>query len=212
MLIVEDHVALGEALRMAVDLYGAMECVGVAGTVAQALELVAASAPDAVLMDVRLPDGDGIEATARLKALRPETCVIILTAGADAGALLRAAEAGACGFLPKETRMAAILDSVRRGVAGEPVVSPSALQGLLAAARHHPPPDKARPARELAPEERELLRLLVTSDDAATIASRLGTTVEACRARISALVEGLGARSTLEALVVAARQGLLTTS
>lgn len=209
VLIVEDHVALGEALRMAVDLDGAMDCVGVAGTVAEALALGAAA--DAVLMDVRLPDGDGIDAAGRLKDLRPETCVIVLTAGADSGALLRAAEAGASGLLPKETRLVAILDGVRRGVAGEPVVSPSALQGLLAAARQQGPPDTGRPAPELTPEERKLLHLLATGDDAAAIASRLGTTLEACRARISALAPALGARSALEALLVAARQGLLTT-
>jgi len=211
VLIVEDHLALGNALRLAVDLQSGMECIGVAGTVADALALAADSHPDGVLMDVRLPDGDGIGATARLKDLWPSVCVIVLTAGADVGTLLRAAEAGAAGFFPKESRMAVILDGLRRAVAGEPVVAPSALQGLLAAARHQGPLETSRPGRELAPEERELLVLLAAGEDATAIASRQGTTLEACRARIATLAEGLGARSALEALVVAARRGLLTT-
>jgi DNA-binding NarL/FixJ family response regulator len=206
VLIVEDHVALGDALRLAVDL--AMECVGVAGTVAEALERAAATRPDAVLMDVRLPDGDGIEAAARLKDLRPQACVIILTAGADPGALLRAAEAGASGFLPKETRMAAILEGVRRTVAGEPVVSPSALQSLLAAARHRAPSETGPPA--LSPADRELLALLAEGQGLAAVASRLGITPEECRARTGMVAAALGARSPLQALAIAAREGLLS--
>lgn len=209
VLIVEDHVPLGDALRLAVDLDGGLSCVGVAGTVAQALTLVRDHAPHVVLMDVRLPDGDGIEATGRVKDLSPETAVIVLTAGADHGALLRAARAGASGFLAKDSRMAAILDAVRLVAVGEPVVSPSALQGLLAAARHEAAgaPPTANP--ELSSEDRDLLAILAEGHQTAAAAARLGITPEACRTRLATAAAALGTRSPLEAIVTAAREGLL---
>lgn len=208
VLIVEDHVALGDALRLAAEMDAGLECVGVVRTVAEALEMVARESPDVVLMDVRLPDGDGIEATGRIKDLRPATAVIVVTAGADAGALLRAARAGASGFLPKETRMAGILDGARRAASGELVVAPSALQSLLAAARHDvaPPPPAAR---ELSSGERQLLAGLAEGQKMAELAAGLGLTPEACRQQLKAAAEALGARSPLDALVTAARAGLL---
>lgn len=209
MLIVEDHVALGEALRLAVDLEADLECVGVAGTVAGALEMVAGGSPDVVLMDVRLPDGDGIEAAGRVKDLRPGAAVVVLTAGADPGALLRAARMGASGFLAKETRMAAILDAARRAAVGEPVISASALQGLLAAARQEGVPGSRSSNCELSSEEQQLLALLGEGRETAAVAAHLGITPEACRRRLGTATEALGARSPLDALATAARHGLI---
>ena len=209
MLIVEDHAALGDALRLAVDLDTGLSCVGVTATVAGALTMVAEQAPDVVLMDVRLPDGDGIEAAGRVKDLRPETAVIVLTAGADAGAPLRAAQAGGSGFLAKDTRMAGILDAVRRAAAGEPAVAPSALQGLLAAARNQGAPEPRVAGRELSAGERDLLVLLAGGERLAAVAARLGLTEDAGRERLAAATAALRARSPLEALVIAAGRGLL---
>ncbi len=209
VLIVEDHVALGEALRLAVELDGGLSCAGVAGTVAEALAMVEEQAPDVVLMDVRLPDGDGIEAAGRVKDLRPEAAVIVLTAGADEGALLRAARAGASGFLAKETRMAGILDAVRRVASGEPVVSPSALQRLVAAARREGTGGAPTGHRELTSDEQQLLASLAEGHPPADAAAHLGLTPEACRARLAGAAAALGARSLLEAIVTAAREGFL---
>lgn len=210
VLIVEDHAALGEALRLAVELDGGLSCAGVAGTVAEALVMVEEHAPDVVLMDVRLPDGDGIEATGRVKDLRPETAVIVLTAGADDGALLRAARAGASGFLAKDTRMAGILDAVRRVASGEPVVSPSALQALLAAARRGRAGGAPTGTRELTVDEQQLLAVLAEGRPPAAAADRLGITPEECRERLATAAAALTARSPLEAIVTAAQEGLLT--
>jgi DNA-binding NarL/FixJ family response regulator len=208
VLIVEDHVALGDALRMAVDLDPGLESVGVATTVAEAIDLAVGQKADIVLTDVRLPDGDGIEATAAIKDLRPTAEVIVLTAGVDAGSLLRAAEAGASGFLSKDTRMINILAAARRAAAGEPVVSPSALQGLLAAGRHQSP--AGTEARQLTDDDRQLLTLLADGLDVAAIASRLGVAPETCRDQLGRITAALDARSSLQALLIAAREGLFT--
>src|SRR5688500_5282026 len=98
LLIVEDHAALGEALLFAFGFEPGIEPIGVAPTVARALETVTAEQPDVVLMDVRLPDGSGFDAAARVSALRPGTAVVIMTAHAHHDDALRAAEAGAAGF------------------------------------------------------------------------------------------------------------------
>jgi DNA-binding NarL/FixJ family response regulator len=207
VLIVEDHVALGEALRLAVELDARFECVGVAGSVAEALELVAKGDPDAVVMDVRLPDGDGIEAAAAVKDARPETSVVVLTAGADPGALLRAAQAGASGFLPKETRIAAILDAVGRTTHGEPAVTASALQTLLASGRHLGAAGTGSPP--LADGDRRMLALLAEGRDIGAVAAQLGATPESCRDRLRRIGAETRARSPLQILLTAAREGLL---
>ncbi|MGH8973546.1 MAG: response regulator [Acidimicrobiia bacterium] len=209
VLIVEDHVALGDALRLAVDLDPGLRSVGVATTVAEALDLAVEGEADIVLTDVRLPDGDGIEATATLKELRPATRVIVLTAGVDAGALLRAAEAGASGFLSKDSRMAVILDAARRVAAGEPVLSPSALQGLLAAGRHQGPAGVGAGGEDITDDDRQLLVLMAEGLNLTSISSRLGTTHEDLRQQLEGITAALGARSPLQTLLIAAREGLL---
>lgn len=124
VLVVEDHAALGEALRMAIDLAPDMECVGLASSVAGALELVPRSHPDVLLTDVRLPDGNGIEATGRAKEIRPEMSVVVLTAAVDPDSVLQAAQAGASGYVDKGSRITQVLEAVRRVAAGEAVFPP----------------------------------------------------------------------------------------
>jgi DNA-binding NarL/FixJ family response regulator len=208
VLVVEDHAALAETLRMAIDLEPGLECVGLAPTVTRALELAVELAPEVVLMDVRLPDGGGVEATARLKGLRPETSVIVLTAMADPEYLLQAAEAGASGFLRKESRISEILRAVRRVRAGEPALPPEALRALVVEASREGPPSVA-PAPHLTAPERAVLDLLGEGLGPEAIADRLEITLPAARDRVGRVAARLGARSELEAIVIAARARLL---
>src|SRR5688572_23990211 len=131
LLIVEDHAALGEALLFAFGFEAGIEAIGVAPTVARALEMVTTERPDVVLMDVRLPDGSGFDAATRVSALRPGTAVVIMTAHAHQEDALRAANAGAAGFLLKDVRIAKVVAGVRRAVAGVPAIDPALLQSVL---------------------------------------------------------------------------------
>ena len=180
VLVVEDHAALGEALLFAFSFEAGVEVVGLAPTVAAAVEMVASSRPDVVLMDVRLPDGNGIEATSRVLEVHPGAAVVVLTAHADPLFALRAADAGAAGFVPKDVRIARIVAAVRAVRAGEVAVEPTVLRSLLAQG--------------------------VGSEG---IAGKLGLDAGDVEPRVAATLEGLGARSRLEALVLAARRGLL---
>jgi DNA-binding NarL/FixJ family response regulator len=211
VLIVEDHAALGEALLFAFGFETGIETIGVAPTIA-ATRSRAAEGPDVVLMDVRLPDGSGLDAAGRVKGIRPATAVVIMTAHADQDDALRAAEAGAAGFILKDVRIAKVVAGVRRAVAGEPAIDATVLQSILNQAAAEGP-GGAGPASgavpKLTPPEHDLVGLLAggAGRDAVTEALRVGEAEVA--AMTVSLQERLGARSVLEALVRAARIGLL---
>jgi DNA-binding NarL/FixJ family response regulator len=203
LLVVEDSAALGEALLFAFGFEDGIEPVGVAPTIARALEMVAAEHPDVVLMDVRLPDGSGIEAVSRVLALRPATRVIVMTAHADNLIALEAADAGAAGFLLKDVRINKIVTGIRRVVAEALGVDAVVLEAILAQAM------SAGPAGvELPPLEREVLGFLAERLDRQAIADELGIKEDEVTAVAAALRDHLGARSNLEATVKAARAGL----
>ena len=204
LLVVEDSATLAEALLFAFSFEEGIEAVGVAGTIARALEMVESERPDVVLMDVRLPDGSGVEAVSRVLDLRPDTPVIVMTAHADNLVALDAADAGAAGFLLKDVRIAKIVAGVRRVVTGALAVDPALLDAILAQAKTGAALDA-----ELPLPERDLVGLLAKGLDREAIAARLGTTEDEV-AKTGATMRGhLGARSNLEAVVRAARAGLL---
>jgi len=203
LLVVEDSAALAEALVFAFGFEDGIEPVGVAPTISRALEMVVAEEPDVILMDVRLPDGSGIEAVSRVLELRPGTPVIVTTAHADNLIALEAADAGAAGFLLKDVRIAKIVAGVRRAAAGALAVDPVVLEAMLARA-----PGGAAHV-DLSPSERDVLSFLVEGLDGQAIAARLGVDDDAVAAIATMLREHLGARSNLEAVLKAARAGLL---
>ncbi|HYT38532.1 MAG TPA: response regulator transcription factor [Acidimicrobiia bacterium] len=209
----EDHAALGEALLFAFSFESGIDVVGLAPTVSTALEMVAAAKPDVVLMDVRLPDGNGIDATSRVMEVHPGAAVVVLTAHADPVFALRAADAGAAGFMPKDVRIAKVVDAVRRAMAGEATVEGSVLRSLLARAAADGPAAGVADGNgfpRLSPGEVSVLGFLAEGLGTAGIADALGVGFDEAGASVARAVADLGARSRLEALVIAARHGLLS--
>ena len=204
LLVVEDSAALAEALLFAFGFEEGIEPLGVAPTISRALEMVAAEQPDVVLMDVRLPDGSGIEAASSVVELRPDTPVIIMTAHADSLIALEAADAGAAGFLLKDVRIAKIVAGVRKAVTEALAVDAVVLEAILAQAKI-----AASAAVELSPPESQVVNLLAEGLDRQAIAARLGIAENEVTAIAATLRKQLGARSNLEAVVRAARAGLL---
>lgn len=211
VLVVDDHRAFSEALAMAIDLQDDIECVGVASTVSEALELVVERAPDVVLMDVYLPDIDGIEGTGRVKALRPETRVLVLTAHTNAETMARAASAGASGFLPKESPIAEILRAIATASEGGMLVDHSTLAVVLERLREseRKPPEPGARFPEITQREREVLGLMGEGLDPQGIAKRLGMSIHTSRGHVKSILRKLEVHSQLEAVVTAVRQGLL---
>jgi len=206
VLVVEDHAALGEALQFAFGFEPDIEVVGLAATVAAAVEMSAAERPDVVLMDVNLPDGNGIDATRQVLEVHPSSAVVVLTAHADPVFALRAADAGAAGFVAKDVRMAKIVGAVRAVRAGGVAVDPTVLRSLLAQAAAGAPP--AAPDGGPAADHRPVLELLGHGEGSEGIADKLGLDAAGAAAVVTATLADLGARSPLEALVIAARRGL----
>ena len=131
VLLVDDHRAFSEALAMAIGSFPDLACVGTPTTIAEALAAIPEAGPDVILMDIYLPDGNGIEAIAGIRALRPGVRILVMTGHTDVDVMARAASAGASGFLPKENSIAAILDAIRAARDGQMLVDGSTLAAIL---------------------------------------------------------------------------------
>jgi DNA-binding NarL/FixJ family response regulator len=234
VLVVEDQQVLAAALEIAIGTQPDMDCVGTAATVEDALATVAQRRPDVVLMDIQLPGADGIEGTRRIKAAYPDVNILILTAGATAGRLAAAAEAGAGGFLAKNGPFSDILAAIRNPMRGKMVVEGTTLQELIKniPGTQEPLPAQAesapaQPAAEgqplpgaeengqtpetarLTAREQEVLALMGEGLDPSAIAERLVVSVYTARGHVKNVMMKLGAHTQLEAVVLATKSGLL---
>lgn len=205
VLIVDDHEVLAASLAQVLDSQSGISTVGVAGTLARAKALLATTAPDVVLLDHRLPDGEGVAAIAELRRIRPSAEIVILTASAADHVLVAAIEAGAAGFVSKTRGLAEVTAAVRAAAAGEAVISPELLARLLPRFQR----GTQRAGNDLTDREREVLGLLADGLSNAAIAERLTVSVHTVRNHIANLSAKLGAHSKLEALSIAVRDGLL---
>jgi DNA-binding NarL/FixJ family response regulator len=205
ILVVDDHqmfaTSLAHALRTEPDLL----VVGQAATLQQARAQVVSEAPDVVLLDHRLPDGEGVAALASLQALRPSVQVVVLTATASERVLVAAMEAGASGFLTKTQQLDDVIAGVRAAAQGESVVSPALLAKLLPQLQRR----TAAGSGSLTEREREILDLLAVGLTNADIGTRLSLSVHTVRNHVANLSAKLGAHSKLEAVVIAVRDGLV---
>jgi DNA-binding NarL/FixJ family response regulator len=131
VLIVDDHEVLTASLAMVLDHEDDIITAGTANTLAAAKDLVASARPDVILLDHRLPDGDGVAAIEELRELRPGVGVVVLTASTADHVLIAAVDAGASGFLSKTRGLQEVTAAVRAAAAGESVISPEMLARLL---------------------------------------------------------------------------------
>ena len=206
VLIVDDHEVLSASLALVLDDQPGLKVVGIAGTLAQARRLLGTTTPDVVLLDHRLPDGDGVSAIGELLAIRPSVGIVVLTASAADHVLVAAIEAGAAGFVSKTRSLQEVTSAVRAAAAGEAVISPEMLARLLPRLHRGGGP---APRGELTEREREVLSLLADGMSNAAIAGALSVSVHTVRNHIANLSAKLGAHSKLEALSIAVRDGLL---
>ena len=205
VLIVDDHEILTSSLALVLDGQPGLTTVGVAGTLGRAKAMMATTAPDVVLLDHRLPDGDGVAAIKDLRAIRPNAGIVILTASAADHVLVAAIEAGAAGFVSKTRGLSEVTAAVRAAASGESVISPEMLARLLPRLQR----GGSAGGSELTEREREVLSLLADGLSNAAIADKLTVSVHTVRNHISNLSAKLGAHSKLEALSIAVRDGLL---
>jgi DNA-binding NarL/FixJ family response regulator len=208
VLIVDDHEMFASSLAQALTAEDELLVVGVATSLEGARSQTSVTAPDVILLDHRLPDGEGVSAISALQALRPSAQVVILTATTSERLLLAALEGGAAGFIAKTQPLDDVINGVRAAAQGESVVSPKLLSRLLPRIRRR----RGATATTLTEREREILDLLAQGLPNADIAQQLSLSVHTVRNHVANLSAKLGAHSKLEVLAIAVRNGLVDAS
>jgi EAL domain-containing protein (putative c-di-GMP-specific phosphodiesterase class I)/DNA-binding NarL/FixJ family response regulator len=205
ILLVEDHQMVAEGI---VELVGAepdLDVVGVEATVAGAADAATRLRPDVVLMDYRLPDGDGVEATRLIRAAVPTAAVVMVTSVASESVLLGAIDAGCAAFVLKDGPVQDVIDATRAAGRGDAVIAPSLLARLLPRLRR----SSASPVTALTDREQQVLELLVEGLSSQAIADRLFLSMNTVRNHVQNVLVKLGSHSRLEAVATAVRTGLV---
>ena len=205
ILVVDDHQMFATSLAHALQSEPDLLVVGQATSIGEAQRLMASAAPDVVLLDHRLPDGDGVARIGDLRRIRPSAKIVVLTATASDRVLVAAMEAGAAGFIAKTQRLDDVIAGVRAAAQGESVVSAKLLTRLLPRLNRQSTGGNA----ELTEREREILDLLARGLSNADIAQQLTISVHTVRNHVANLSAKLGAHSKLEVLAIAVRNGLV---
>ncbi|MFG2022452.1 response regulator [Streptomyces sp. NPDC048825] len=213
VLLADDQTLVRSAFAMLVESAGDMEVVGQAGTGREAVELARSERADLVVMDIRMPDLDGIEAT-RLIAADEDLAgvkVLVLTTYDTDEHIVEALRAGASGFLVKDTKPAELLDAIRTVAAGESLLSPGPTSRLIARflrAPHAMAPAAGGP-EELSERERQVLTLVARGLNNTEIAEALGLSPLTAKTHVSRIMGKLGARDRAQLVMVAYESGLV---
>ncbi|MGH3978266.1 MAG: response regulator [Pseudonocardiaceae bacterium] len=211
VLIADDQGLLRGSLRVLIETEPDLVVVGEAGTGAEAVDLVRAAGPDVVLMDVRMPDMDGIEATRRITAHEHAPRILVLTTFDLDEYVYSALRAGASGFLLKNTPPAQLLDAVRVVASGEVLLAPTVTRRLIAEFARHPEPAR-HPARTLASitdREREVLTLIARGLSNTEIEHHLHLSRGTVKTHIGRLLAKLDARDRAQLVIVGYETGLV---
>ncbi|WP_433082922.1 response regulator [Dactylosporangium sp. CA-052675] len=210
VVLADDQRVVREGLALVLGLLPDVEVIGAAGDGAEAVGLAVALRPDIVLMDLRMPRCDGVEATRRLREQAPEVRVVVLTTYSDDRSVLEALRAGAKGYLTKEAGGEEIRAALRRvlddGAALDPAVQHHVLNALT---RGEPAPAEPGERRDgLTPREAEVLGLIAGGLTNGQIAARLFISEGTVKSHVNHLLAKLGVRDRAQAVAYAYRNGL----
>ena len=211
VLIADDQRVVREGLATIVGGFPDTEVVGLAGDGVEALELVATQAPDVVLMDLRMPRMDGVDATRAVVERHPAIPVVVLTTFADDDSIMAALTAGAAGYLTKDAARDDIRRALEAAVAGQSVLDPAAQAALLKAA-HRTPAAHHRPAPlpdGLTDREAEVLALIAAGLSNTEIAARLYVAEATVKTHVNRIFAKTNSRDRAQAAMYAHRHGLV---
>jgi len=212
VLLVEDHASFRQALAFMLEREPGFEVAEQVGSLAEARELDGETLEnvEVAIVDLALPDGDGLDLIEDLSS-QPRTMTLVLSASLEPGRFARAVEAGASGVLHKSTPIKDIVEAVRKLRAGEALLSPAEVVEMLRlVGRERQEEHAARQAVErLTPREKEVLQALAEGLESREIAEKLNVTVETERTHMVNILHKLGVHSRLQALVFAARHGVV---
>jgi DNA-binding NarL/FixJ family response regulator len=203
VFLLDDHEVVRRGLRDLLEAEDDLEVVGEAGTAVEALARIAACRPQVAVLDVRLPDGDGVEVCRQIRSDLPEVACLMLTSFADDEALFAAIMAGAAGYVLKEIRTNDLVDAVRRVAEGQSLLDPAVTRRVLDRLRTGSAEDPRLAA--LSPQERRILDLIAEGKTNRQIASELFLAEKTIKNYVSALLSKLGLQRRTEAAVFAVK-------
>ncbi len=199
-LIVDDHEVVREGLRLSLSRAPHIRIVGEAGDGASAIELALRRKPDVVIMDVRMPGMDGLEATRSLTSQAPNAKVLIFTAYSERSLLGRAFDSGANGYILKEAPHQTLVRAIEKVAAGEGYVDPALMPAFLAGKDQ---------ADMLTAREREILQLLADGMSNADVADKLFISQETVKSHVRHILTKLEADTRTHAVAIALREAII---
>jgi DNA-binding NarL/FixJ family response regulator len=197
-VIVENHQLVSESLGLLLDAQNDMEVVGRATSVADAIAVPRAAAPDIVVMDYHLGDGTGRDAAIGMREIFPETRFVFLSRDDSDEVRLAAVEVGASAFLHKSSPGSEVIRTIRKVAQGVSMITPAMVARLVVSGR-----DRAQMREKLSAREREILQLLADGVATRQIAQQLGISYATVRTHMRAISSKLGTKSTVKAVVTA---------
>jgi len=214
VVVADDQAAVREGLVLLLGTLPGITVVGQAEDGAAAVQTVAATDPQVVLMDLNMPRLDGVEATRRIRADHPQTQVVVLTTYADDESIIGALQAGALGYLTKDATRAEIGRAVLAAAAGQAVLDPAVQQRLLLAAARAPapPPDQDHDPDELTPRETDVLRLIADGKSNREIARALYVSEATVKTHVNRIFAKTGSRDRTQAVRYAYAHGYARSS
>jgi DNA-binding NarL/FixJ family response regulator len=212
VILADDQPLIRAGLRRLIDQTPDIDVAGEAGTGAEAVQLCRDTSPDVVVMDIRMPGMDGIEATQIITASDTRARVLMLTTFDDDDYVYGALRAGASGFLVKDMALDDILTAIRVVAAGDAIIAPGVTRRLIAQFASQSPPDpKLRELSGITGREREVLKLVGLGMSNAEIAAALYITAGTAKTHVARLLAKLGARDRVHLVITAYQAGLVDT-
>ncbi len=205
VLLVDDHGVVREGLRAYLELEPDIEVVGEARDGREAVRRAQELQPDVVLMDLVMPNMDGVEATSQIKQFRPETHVIVLTSYVDDERVVPAIKAGATSYLLKDVASSDLVRAIRGAHAGQAQLHPEVARRLM---QQVTAPRKSDAAAELTEREREVLQLVAQGRSNKEIARQLVVSERTVKGHVSNILGKLGLQDRTQAALYAVRHGL----
>ncbi|GAA4990005.1 response regulator transcription factor [Kitasatospora paranensis] len=205
VFLLDDHEVVRRGVRDLLEAEPDIEVIGEAGTCAQALARVPALRPDVAVLDVRLPDGDGVTVCRELRDTMPDLACLMLTSFDDDDALLDAIMAGAAGYALKQVKGADLVAAVRTVASGQSMLDPATTRKLMESLRHHDESDTDAALAQLTPREREILVLVGEGKTNRQIGQELYLAEKTVKNHVSRLLAKLGVERRLQAAVLAAQ-------